>query len=255
MSSGMESSTAGSPVDVSVVLTCHREGVIAHPTMRAIERARAHSHAAGLVTELIVTLDRADEETARVVGAFPRQAPGDRLLRVDCGDLGEARNAAIAAANGRYVAICDGDDYYAQDWFTRCEAMASANASAVVLHPELVVFFDQWHAYTWQRSQSHPDFDPDCLLTINPWNSCCFARREVFLRNPYVTARPGESGFGYEDWHWNCQTIADGHEHLVVPRSVHFVRRKTTGSLNAAHASGNAIIAPTAFFDGAGQVC
>ena len=250
MRAAMDDLHTADGTDVSIVLTCHREGLIAHATLLSIQRSREWAHSKGLKTELIVTLDLADEETRRVVQAFPNRVGRNLVVELDVGDLGASRNAAIARATGRYVAICDGDDYYAQNWFADCVAMSQVHPGSV-LHPELVVLFDQWKAHSWQRDQGHPDFDPDCLLTINPWNSCCFALREVFLAHPYLTLRPGETGFGFEDWHWNCETLAAGHEHRVVPRTVHFVRRKRAGSLNLAHASTHALIPPSTLFGAA----
>lgn len=234
--------------DVSIALACCREGQLVQATLLSIERARAHCLDRGISSELIVTLDRADGETARIVREFPGLRDTDQVLEVDFGDLGMSRNAAVAQARGAYVAICDGDDLYAGNWFARCIEFDRHLAENIVLHPELVVLFDQCNVHSWQRDQSHPDFDMDCMLVINPWNSCCFARREIFDSHPYVTARPGETGFGYEDWHWNCETVAAGLVHRVVPGTVHLVRRKGSNSLNAEHARGDALIPPTALF-------
>lgn len=234
--------------DVSAVITFHREGLLAHKSLLSLGRCCAEVERSGISIEIIATLDRADEETNRVVQAFHGPGRPDKLLHLDVGDLGLSRNAAIAQARGRYVLICDGDDYLSANFIARCmETVAQVDTPAIA-HPELVVTFGNEHALWWQIGSNAPDFHSDCMLTINPWNSCCFAEREIFIRTPYVLARPGESGFGFEDWHWNCETLSKGHPHLVAAGTVHYVRKKATGSLNNAHASRHALIPPTALF-------
>jgi len=249
MTTGQTDDRRDAAFDLTIALACHRERHLAQATLRSIARARAYCDQRGITSELIVTLDRADAQTRRVVDEFPRRQ-SDRVVELDVGDLGQSRNAAVDLARGRLVAVCDGDDLYSQDWFARCVAFASQHGTVTVMHPHLVVLFDQWHAHSWQRDQLHPDFDVDCMLTINPWNSCCCADRSVFRAHPYATARPGESGFGYEDWHWNCQTLASGLVHRVVPETVHFVRRKRVDSLNAAQSPVDGRVRPPAGFGG-----
>lgn len=235
--------------DVSAVITFHREGLLAHKSLLSLGRCCAAAARAGISVEVVATLDRPDPETTRVVKAFQSAGKPDRLLHLDTGDLGLARNAAVAEAHGRRILICDGDDYLSANFIVRCtEALSNAGDNAI-LHPELVMTFEAEHALWWQIGSDAPDFDPACMLAMNPWNSCCFAARDIFLRTPYVRARPGESGFGFEDWHWNCETFALGHPHLIAANTVHYVRKKAAGSLNRAHAAHQALIAPTRLFD------
>lgn len=234
--------------DVSAVITFHREGLLAHKSLLSLGRCRAAAARSGITVEIVATLDRADAETERVVQAFHGHGQPDHLLRPDVGDLGLSRNAAIAQARGRHVLVCDGDDYLSANFIIRCiETLAHAGDSAIV-HPELVMTFDAEHAMWWQTGSDAPDFDPACMLAANPWNACCFAARDIFLQTPYVLARAGETGFGFEDWHWNCETLAKGHPHLVAAGTVHYVRKKASGSLNAAHAAQRALIPPTRLF-------
>jgi hypothetical protein len=236
------------PPDVSAIITFHREGLLAHKSLLSLGRCRATALRSGITLEIIATLDRADPETERVVRAFHGTGQPDHLLPLDFGDLGLSRNAAIASARGRQILICDGDDYLSADFIVRClETLTRAGDSAIV-HPELVITFEGEHAMWWQTGSDAPGFDAACMLAINPWNSCCFAARDIFLQTPYAVARPGETGFGFEDWHWNCETLARGHSHLIATGATHYVRKKATGSLNIAHASQRALIPPTRLF-------
>jgi len=235
--------------DVSVVITFHREGLLAHKSLLSLSRCRAAAERAGVGIEIVATLDRADAETQRIVRDFDAAGKPDVLLAVDVGDLGESRNNAIAHASGEWVLICDGDDYLSEDFIVRCVQSAGKYDERTILHPELIVMFDGWAAISWQPEDNDPAFHADCMLVCNPWNSCSFARRTTYTDVKYVRARPGESGFGYEDWHWNCETHAQGYSHRIASGTVHYVRKKSHGSLNQAHADGHALIHRTKLFD------
>ena len=84
------------------------------------------------------------------------------------------------------------------------------------------------------RSSQAPGFRPGTLLWFNLWDAFAIAHREIFHRFPYRELSPG-SGFGPEDWTWNCETIAGGVPHLVVPGTALFYRKKPEGSLATAH--------------------
>lgn len=241
--------TITTPPDITVVITFHREGLLAHRSLLSLSRCRAAAEREGLVVEVVGTLDRADAETERVVRSYALPGRPDIVLPLDVGDLGQARNHAIRSAAGRWILICDGDDYLSEHFLLRCMQQARACGGETILHAELVILFDGWNAISWQSGDNDPAFDPACLLACNPWNSCSFAARTVYLGTPYVRARPGESGFGFEDWHWNCETLAAGLRHRIAPGTVHYVRRKMRDSLNAAHADQHSLIPRTRLFD------
>ena len=54
--------------------------------------------------------------------------------------------------------------------------------------------------------------------------------REIYGRFPYRPNRL-DQGFGFEDWAWNCETIAAGLKHRAVPETTHFIRSKPADSL------------------------
>jgi len=233
--------------DVTAVITFHSEGLLAHKSLMSLRRCKLAASQRNIVVEVIATLDRADEETARIVTDQYRSGLIDRILALEYGDLGLSRNAAIRAATGRWILICDGDDYLSADFIVRSVDAATGDENAI-LHPELVVTFEAENGLWWQTGSNAADFDPACMLVTNPWNACSFAARTTYLRTPYALARPGETGFGFEDWHWNCETLALGHPHLIINGTVHYVRKKSAGSLNNAHSGNHALIPPTRLF-------
>lgn len=233
---------------ISVVITFHGEGLLAHKSLLSLSRCIAAAQKAGESIEVIATMDRPDDETDRVVRSYNAPGRPDKILALDFGDLGLSRNAAIQASNGRFILICDGDDYLSGDFIVRCLRSIREHGDKTILHPELIVHFGAENSLWWQVGDDDPSFDPACLLACNPWNSCCFASRSTFTETPYQLARPGESGFGFEDWHWNSETLARGNPHRIAKGTVHYVRKKAQGSLNMEHTGHNALIHPTRLF-------
>lgn len=240
---------SGGQYDVSAIITFHKEGLLAHTTLRSIERCRRHAEESGLRVEFCITLDNPDEETRRVVTMHPALREDDRIHHVGYGDLSSCRNHAIAEARGNLVGTFDGDDYWTKNWISRCAELLRAEGEDRIFHPEIMVAFGAWNAYWWQVDQLEEFYRPGTLLLANYWNACAFASRKVFDECPYHVSRVGEAGFGFEDWHWNCETIASGYVHRLARGTARYERRKDGGSLNAAHQRERAVIRPTRFFD------
>lgn len=241
-------SSTGKP-EVSAIITLHREGLLTHKSLLSLRRCRTAANVAGISVEIVATLDRADEQTKRIVTNHLASGTIDRILELDHGDLGLSRNSAIQAATGQSLLICDGDDYLSADFIVRCVEKSRQLPHPAILHPELIITFEAETGLWWQTSSDQESFDWTCMLVTNPWNACSFAARSIYLQFPYALARPGETGFGFEDWHWNCETLAAGFQHLVTEKTVHYVRKKIAGSLNNAHAGNHALIPPTRLFD------
>jgi glycosyltransferase involved in cell wall biosynthesis len=238
------------PVDITALITLHREGCLAQPTLRSLQHAADHARAEGLKIEILVVLDKADPETRRVAQTFAQRHADVRLHEVQVGDLSLARNAGIAEARGRFLGTHDGDDLYSSNWLLASAQLLATQRRPTILHPELMVCFDQLQMYFWQFDQTDEQrYRPHTALMVNYWNACSFAERRTYLEHPYQVARVGEAGFGFEDWHWNCETTAAGFVHRVTPRSIRFERRKAAGSLNSAHAAAKALIRPSRFFE------
>ena len=234
---------------ISAVLTFHRERQMAAATLHAVERMRRFAEARGLRVQLVMTLDGGDKETEEVVTGHPALRDGDELHHVQLFDLSLCRNYAIERAGGEFIAILDGDDLFSENWLATAVACIVEHGAGTIAHPRLMIAFGTWNAYWEQLDQTDPRFLPETLMSLNHWNACSVARRDVFVQCPYVVARVGESGFGFEDWHWNCETIAHGYVHHAVARTFRLERRKAQGSLNIAHQSHAAILRPSAFFD------
>lgn len=234
---------------IEVITTLHSEGMLAQTSLWSFERSRQSIEKKGVELRFLMVLDRPTQETREVVAQHPIVRSSDQIIVCDHGDVASSRNTGIARADGSYVCTLDGDDLISTDYFARHLEAAQASGPGSILHPEMVVSFGMYNAFNWQMHQPGPHFDRYNLLTVNPWISAAFARREVFEDIPYLECDTARTGFGYEDWHWNCETIARGLVHELAWGTIYFYRRKYRGSLNESAHSQRAMIAPTAFFD------
>lgn len=236
-----------SKIDVSLLITFHNEGILAYSTLNSIERCRKFAEAKGITTEYILVLDKCSEETKNIVLSHPAISNNLTVVEVDHGDLGASRNSGVVCATGDTLAILDGDDYFSENWIERAFDCIKAYGDKVIIHPEMVINFGAHAAYCWQLDQAERHFEKDGLLVNNYWTSWTFAKRNVYLEHPYSETRPLASGFGYEDWHWNCEMIAAGFEHRLAMGTIGFYRRKKISLVLATAASG-AIIPPSQLF-------
>jgi len=235
-------------VSVGAVITFHKEGIFAHSALRSYALARQIAADEGVDVRFVLVLDNADEETRRIVKAHPDLNGSEQLVEVSVGDAALARNAGIVVCDTDFICTLDGDDLISRRYFADHYKATLSLDENVILHPELVVSFGMYNAFNWQVDQAGPYFDRNSMLTINPWISAAFARRKVFEQTPYAPCFPTTTGFGYEDWYWNCETLAKGNEHRLAWGTAYFYRRKFSGSVNETSRSLNVVMPKTRLF-------
>jgi glycosyltransferase involved in cell wall biosynthesis len=233
---------------ISQIVTFHTEGVLAHLTLTSIMRVREYAAAKKVQIEFVLTLDQADEFTTRIVKHHPLLTPLDQVLELDHGDLASSRNTAVHAAQGEYIGTMDGDDHYSANWVIAALETAEASEIPVIVHPELCISFGASHLVARVIDMNRDKFPLAACLTLHPWVSCSFGRKDIYLSYPYQRTDIKKTGFGYEDWHWNLELVAHGIKHVCAPQTALFYRRKAE-SMVTTMASAGAIIRPTAFFD------
>lgn len=217
---------------VSAILNFHREGSLARPAINSAIAAANHACTAGLEVEIICVLDCEDHATRSLVTSFGSQV---RVVQTTCADLAAARNLGASSSSSEFVAFLDGDDLWGSQWLTSAaRTILSVDSPDVVVHPQLNMYFSR-HAtpYYWLHSDMRYDrIGADNLVVTNPWTALSFARRSLFVKYPYIRNEL-QLGFGYEDWGWHARTISAGVLHVAAPGTIHFIRRKATGSLLA----------------------
>ncbi len=207
-------------MDVTAILTCHREGLLLGPTVASYRECVEHARASGIAVETLVVVDRGDALTRRVAESL-----GAPVLQTDCGDPGQSRNAGVAAARGAHVSFLDGDDLWGFDWLARAMAFARAQPGPVACHSEVNVVFGSERLTWWHADSEDPDFERDYLMIGNYWDAMCLVDRSVLTQFPY-RANDLRAGYGHEDWHWNMTTLDAGIPHRPVPGTMHFKRRR-----------------------------
>ena len=237
----------GGVVDISLIATFHKESYLAGWTLDNLSDLRREAEGVGITHELICTLDRSDDETALIVESHAGLRDHDQVVRVDHGDLGLSRNEGVARAHGEFVATFDGDDYYSRRWLTAAHrVLASGQQARVVLPAFLVSFGAQYHVFEFP-DQEKVDVPDEALLTLHPWSSSVFVARRAIEQWPYQSTRVEETGFAYEDWHWNLEMLARGYKFVTAPGTARYYRRRE-GSMLARQTKSNGTIRPNAFF-------
>jgi len=234
--------------DISIIITAHKEGEIAQASLRSALRCAEFARAKNITVEIVCTLDAADDQTQAMFVQFKDSI--DQLIVLDHRDLGLSRNSAIQASHGKYIALLDADDLWSENWLYTCfHSLENRENKKQILHPEYSLFFEA-RSNLWKH-RSQVEMNPDELSVIffvNHWTALCFAHRDVFTDVPYLKSGVG-SGFGFEDWHWNAETIGKGYLHSIVPGTSHFIRKKTKNSLLSLHRETDATIRKCSLFD------
>lgn len=210
-------------MDISAIITAHREGVMAGLSLKSLLSAVDQARAAGIDVEIIVMLDNPDAATAAVFA--DASAHGWALEVVSFGDQGRVRNRGIELARGRYLAFLDADDLWSENWLAAAHEVCSQQPGNIICHPEVDWFFESNNNLFFHVDQTDPAFDVHTLRFTNYWDSLCMAPREAYESHRF-SDRSAVDGLAYEDWHWNCETVVAGYTHRVAPSTIHFKRRR-----------------------------
>lgn len=235
--------------DITVILTAHAEGRLIHRTLRSVGSAIDHALFRGIRCEIIVVADNADGTTAAYLKTrLPAQNCQATAYHVSFADPGLARNYGAEKATGKYVAFVDGDDLISKTWLSNAFQVAEQSGMPTVCCPEYLITFENQNSIIKYKGTRDEDFYHLNLMEYNSWSSFFLVSRTFFLAHPFCPT-PLDSGFGYEDWHWYLQAIANGAEVLTVPGTVAFYRRKATGSRLLMHGRNSVVCPKSDFFD------
>lgn len=227
---------------LSIVLTFNSEGSYVIATQKSLARMTKRLPQ-GNQYEVLIALDNADELTTQEVRKnLGRLAT---IYETNFGNPGEARNFLVDKSCGEFVAILDGDDLWSENWLVEALNKAVSRPNTI-FHPEVAFYFyesdiDQplargaapfakSHFVVYQDGQTSNSENLSKLH--NFWTAHCLASKSIFKATPY---KPNNRSLalGIEDWSWNIATIGQGINHETVPETVHCIRVKKQGSLNA----------------------
>lgn len=224
------------PCDISIALTCHREGLLAGLSIKSALRCIQEARKIDLSCELLVILDRSDSLTkATITTALGSEEA--LILETQFGDPGLARNHASEACHGQYLSYLDADDLWSYNWLTSAWLMLKKNPG-IIAHSQCNIVFGDRNDVWWHVDSESSDFDPDYLAWSNYWDALSFAQSEIYRRFPF-RANNFEQGFGHEDWLWNHQTLMAGVAHRPVANTIHFKRARSSSQMSKVNDHGN----------------
>lgn len=237
---------------ISVIITAHNEGLVAHKCMLSVLEACKKLADNNITYEIIVSLDRPSQATADYFKRYSDK-DGVTLLTVNYGNVADSRNYAISQSQGKYVALLDGDDMITPNWYLESYHLAEQKLHdgrrLFALHPHVQLQYNDNNfddVSLWVMGDSlGKTKDAIMMVQFNQWVSAIFAPREVFSQVKYV--RP-INGYGYEDYWFNCETTAAGILHYVTPHTVFFYRSSANGK-QAEHIREHTVLPPTKLFD------
>jgi glycosyltransferase involved in cell wall biosynthesis len=240
--------TPGHPqTDVSLILTLHGEGALLRRTLLSLDEAAHYARRLAVSTELVAVLDRVTEPTRRAFEDFDSSAYVSReTIVVDHGSLGLSRNSGIAAASGRYLMMCDGDDLVSFNAIAEMVRLADASSPGTVVFPEYLFAFGERQHFV--RYYPLHMVTPLSFLRAHPYISRIFASREVFRTISYLDVRLSP-GYAYEDWHFNAECAARGHDIVTAPDTMLFYRQRAASLLSQANSVSVRQIPPSPLFE------
>lgn len=221
-------------VDLSVGVTAHDEGYLAHKTIRCVLECMQKVVDAGYNFEIVVNIDRGNEITKDYL---KRYSTDERfvILNSDFGDLGLSRNNIVKHARGEMMAFIDADDLVSFNWYIDAIKYLEKAGKELILHParELIFGTDIRPVCCIIGGSQSKASDAMILAGCNRWTSTVLGFRKTFLEHPYMATG---NGYGYEDYFFNTEVVADGVLHAIVPDTVMFYRRKRDSLLSRSDA-------------------
>lgn len=216
-------------IDLSVVVTVHREGLLIHKTLRSVFEALKKVEENGYLYEVIIHIDNGDQKTKDYLKKY-KNIEYIRVFENNFGDTGPSRNFARQKAAGRYVAFLDGDDLISDNYFIDAVRILESEKEEIIVHPEAVLTFGvgQPNVLTLQRDSSEKDIF--ILLGENRWGSVLVAKKETLAKTPYRVLR---AGYGHEDYVFNIEAIQNGFLHRIAKGTVLFYRRSDKSRLTS----------------------
>lgn len=232
--------------DVSIILNLHNEARYLKRTLASLEEAVRYARPFDITFEIIVVMDNADADTAMLAESYDYRAfDAYQITHVKNGSLGLSRNDGIAISRGEYIATADGDDLISFDFFQKMYMEARSSNNETLIFPEYNYAFGE-QGFVWKY------YDVDVIgrsgfFGSHPYLSRVFCRRSIFYNINYEDV-PVNSGLAYEDWHFNCQCLAEGYNFKVARGTILFYRQRGGSLLRRANSETSRLIPKSSYF-------
>ncbi len=222
-------------IDVTVAVTCHREGIVLHKTLLSIKRSIdfVRLNIPDLTIEVIVHADNPTTELKKYLNRLPEYFPGYTIYTNTFGGPGRSRRFCIDKANGTYISLIDGDDLMSKNWILEAyKTLESKPNKNYVAHSDMTVEFGDMSAIVQKYGETNRSTDSLLSVWSGRWNAIIFGPTEIFKKIGYPVDEPG---YGFEDWLFSCMLIYESVRNITIPETTMFVRRKSHGSVWDSH--------------------
>ncbi len=231
--------------ELSIIVTAHNEGILAHKTMLSLFRATKKLEEEDIPYEFIVHIDNGTLETKKYFSKYEN----DKRIKVfenNFGDPSLSRNFAIAEANGRYVASIDGDDLCSENWLIDSYVTIKDSDDKIARMNYIVTFGGANTVITRNRQLDQKEAIL-YLLDSNAYAAPFVCSKKLFLS---IKQRENKSGYAYEDWQFTADAMAQGVEQVIIPETALFYRRNldVKSSVLSSHDSAKNTLSPTELF-------
>lgn len=227
---------ANTPTELSVIVTAHHEGILAHKTILSVLRSLEVFDTQNIPYEIIIHIDNGDEATKKYYSRY-KDDYRFTILENSFGNPADSRNFAVSKANGEFTALFDGDDLMSRTWLIDSYTAAKDFGKPAVFRPQYHFHFGVAEElnHMWIMDDSFSKEEDALILSFyNRWTLSLLAPTKVLLEHPF---KPSLNGFAYEDWLFNADIRAADIPVKVLPGTVVFYRRRP-GSVTAEHAGG-----------------
>lgn len=219
-------------VDVSIVLNTHNESRYIKRTLFSLEDAVQYANQRGIVCELCIVLDNADEATGDIVKSYCSSLfVKVKTIDVKNGSLGPSRNDGIEIADGKYILTADADDLMSFDSIYKSYITAESHQRDCVVFPEYLMGFGSKN-YVW-KFYPLEYIGGAAFFERHPYISRIFAPRSLFRSIRYKDTS-SKSGYAYEDWHFNSRLLQRNVVFAIATGTILFYRQRPGSLLSIA---------------------
>ena len=232
--------------DLTVAVTAHNEGLVAHKTMRSILEATKRLEEKKISYEILIHIDNGDQITKDYFKRYAKM-PNVVIYENNFGDPGPSRNFLAQKASGEYLTFLDGDDLISDNWLVVAYGALIGATEEVIVHPEGILTFgtEVNNVLTIQTETLSREKDTIVLLGENRWCAILMAKTSTLLKFPYQHLT---GGYSHEDYVFNVETTNAGIKHIIAKETILFYRRSNNSRLSSSN-NMNQIIPYMEFFD------
>ena len=219
--------------DLTVAVTAHNEGLVAHKTMRSILGATKKLEEKKISYEILIHIDNGDQITKDYFKRYAKM-PNVVIYENNFGDPGPSRNFLAQKASGEYLTFLDGDDLISDNWLVVAYGALIGATEEVIVHPEGILTFgtEVNNVLTIQTETLPREKDTIILLGENRWCAILIAKTSTLLKFPY---RHLVGGYSHEDYVFNVETTNAGIKHIIAKETVLFYRRSNNSRLSSSN--------------------